>query len=78
MQIFCSFWWHVRIALRFALWDSTRGRKGLRMVPCHICHIYGVGDAEKSSVGVAMQVTKGGLFLFHREGKFSLCNTAVL
>ena len=36
----------------------------------------GVGEALKSSIEVAKQATKGGLF--YRERGFSPCNTAVL
>ena len=53
------------------------GRKDLCMVPCHSCYIYGWGDAQKSSVGGGDASHKREA-LFHREGKFSLCNTAVL
>ena len=64
---------------------GTSGRKELCMVPCHSCHIYGIwtsrskkvwGMLKSHQLGVVMQVTKGGSF--HREGRFSLCNTAVL
>ena len=66
------------------LW-GTSGRKDLYMVPCYSCHFYGIWTSRSKNVwgmlkshqlGVVMQVTKGGSF--HREGRFSLCNTAVL
>ena len=55
------------------------------MVPCHSCHIYGIPTSRSKEVWgmlithqlkMAMQVTKGDSF--RREGRFSLCNTAVL
>ena len=53
------------------------------MVPCHICHIYGiwrskeVGDALKSPFGMAMQATSGGGDNFNEEGGGgALCNNA--
>ena len=70
-------------------WDLlcwASGIKYLCMVPCHSCHIYGIwtsrskkvwGVLKSHQMGLAMQVTKGGLFSY-REGRFSLCNTAVL
>ena len=65
----------------------TSGRKNLCMVPCHSCHIYGIRTTRSKKVWetlkshqleVAMQVTKGGGGSFHRDGRFSLHNTAVL
>ena len=46
------------------------------MVPCHICHIYGIwdlkeqrwGDALKSPFWVAMQATSEGGEIFNGEG----------
>ena len=35
----------VRIALRFALWDS--GRRKLCMVPCHSCYIYEIWRSKE-------------------------------
>ena len=64
---------------------GTSGKKELCMVPCHSCHIYGIWTSRSKKVwemlkcqhfGVVMQVTKGGFF--HRQGRISLCNTAVL
>ena len=53
------------------------------MVPCYTylwdldkLEQKGVGEALKSSIEVAKQATKGGLF--YRERGFSLCDTAVL
>ena len=62
------------------------GRKDLCMVHCHSCHIYGIWTSKSKKVwgilkihqlGLAIQVTKGGLFSY-REGRFSLFNTAEL
>ena len=56
------------------------------MVPCHSCHIYGIwkkknkklwGMLKSHQLWVVMQFTKKG-DSFHREGRFSLYNTAVL
>ena len=61
---------------------GTSGRKNLCTLPCHCCHIYGICTSRREKVwgmlkshqlGVAMEVTKGGLF-----SRFSQCNTAVL
>ena len=66
---------------------GTSGTKDLSMVPCHSYHIYGIwtsaskkvwGMLKSHQLGVAMQITKGGGGSFHREGRFSLCNTVVL
>ena len=77
--------------LPWGLLCETSGRKDLCMVPCHSSHIYGIwtnrskkvwGMLKSHQLGVVMQVTKGGGGggggSFHREGRFSLCNTAVL
>ena len=37
-----------------------------------------MGCLKSHQLGVAMQVTNGGGGSFHRGGRFSLCNTAVL
>ena len=62
------------------------GRKDLYMVPCHSCHIYGIWKSRSKKVwwgclkviiwGWQCKSQNGGSF--HREGRFSLCNTAVL
>ena len=68
--------------LSWGLLCGTSARKKLCTTPCHSCHIYGiwrskkVGDALKSSFGVTMQAAMGDSF--YGEGRFSLCNTAVL
>ena len=36
------------------------------------------GKLKSHQLGVAMQVTKGAGGSFYKEGRFSLCNTAVL
>ena len=57
--------------LPWGLLCGTSGRKELCMVPCHSCQIYGIwtsrskkvwGMLKSHQLGVAMQVTKGGLF----------------
>ena len=71
--------------LPWGLLCGTSGRKDLCMVPCHSCHIFGIwtsrskkvwGMLKSNHLGVGMQATKRGVF--HREGWFSLCDTAVL
>ena len=76
-----SAWRHVRTAMRIALWTS--GTKDLCMVPCHSCHIYGIWTSTNKKVWGMLKShqlrvgsQKGGSF--HREGRFSLCNTAVV
>ena len=72
--------------LPLGLHCGTSARKDLFMVPGPSCHIYGIWTSRTKKVwwmlnshqlGVAMQVTKGGLFSY-RKGRFSLCNTVVL
>ena len=71
--------------LPWGLLCRTSGRKELRMVPWYSCHICGIwksrskkvwGMLKSHQLGAGMQVKKGDCF--HREGRFSLCNTAVL
>ena len=71
--------------LPWGLLCGTSGRKDLCMVPCHSCHIYGIWTSRSKKVWGCLKVInwgwrcksqKGGSF--HREGRFSLCNTAVL
>ena len=59
--------WSYNIGLLY----GTSGTKDLCMVPCHSCHIYGIWTSTSKKVwemlrshqlGMAMQVTKGGLF----------------
>ena len=58
--------------------SGTSGRKKLCMVPGHSCHIYGIwiskemGDALKSSFGVAMQARRKG-DIFYGKGGSLLC-----
>ena len=70
--------------LPWGLLCGASGRKELCMMPCHSCHIYRIWISRSKKVrrmlkshqfGVAVQVTKWGLI--HREGRFSLGNTAV-
>ena len=56
--------WRLVIVAIFVGFGQARGKR------------YG-GMLKSHQLGVAMQVTKGGLFS-KREGRFSLCNTAVL
>ena len=70
-------------------WDLlcwASGIKYLCMVPCHSCHTFmGFGQAGTKRCGGCLKIIswgwrcksqKGGSF--HRESRFSLCNTAVL
>ena len=73
-------WWHVQDCLEVCLVGLVVGRI---FVWCLVsCHIYGIwtsrskkvwGMLKSHQLGVGMQ---GGSS--HREGRFSLCNTAVL
>ena len=57
------------------------------MVPCYSCHFYGIWTSRSKKCGGCLKFInwgrgdashKRGWSLFHREGRFSLCNTAVL
>ena len=69
-----SAWWQVRTALRFALWYQWQ-EGTMYGTLSYFLYLWdldkreqkGVGNALKSSVKVAMQATKGGLFLQGRE-----------
>ena len=54
--------------LPWGLLCGTSGRKDLRMVPCHSCHIYGVGDAWKSSFGGGDASHKRGALFIGKVG----------
>ena len=65
---------------------GTSGRKELCMVPCHTCHIFmGFGQVGTQMFGGCLNVISWGSrcrskngHSFHREGRFSQCNNAVL
>ena len=55
------------------------------MVPCHSCHIYGIWTSMSEKVWGCLEVINWGVAWksqirdsFHREGRFSLGNTAIL
>ena len=78
---FSTVWWHVRTALRFALWDYSSGRKELCMMPCHSCYIYGIwtsrskkvwGMLKSHQLGVASH-RRGTLFVEKAGSHYIIC-----
>ena len=62
---------------------GTSGKRNLCMVPCHVCHVYGIWNLEKQRgggmlYGVAMKATGGGGDNFNGEEGFLLCNNGAL
>ena len=64
---------------------GTSGRKELCMMPCHSCNIYGIWTSRSKKVWGILKIINWGWRYksqkgdsFHREGRFSLCNSAVL
>ena len=71
--------------LPWGLLRGTSGRKELCMVPYNSCHIYGIWTSRsKKEWEILKSHQLGGWRTsekgdsFHREGRFSLCNTALL
>ena len=73
--------------LPWGLLCATSGRKDLCIVSCHSCRIYRIWTSRSKKVwgclkainwGLHASHKRGGGGSFHREGRFSLCNTAVL
>ena len=56
--------------LPWSLLYGTTGRKELCMVPCHSCHIYRIRTSRSKKMWRMLKS--------HREGRLSLCKTAVL
>ena len=63
VQIFCSFWWHVRTALRFALWDQ-RQKGSVYGALSYLPYLWCGGCLKVISWGWQCKSQKGGYFHF--------------
>ena len=75
VQMFCSTWWHVRTAFSFALWDQWQKGSVYGALP-KLPYLWCGGCLQVINWRWRCKSQKGGSF--YREGRFSLCNTAVL
>ena len=72
--MFCSAWWHVRTALRFALWDQWQ-KGSVYGALSQLPYLWCGGCLKVINWGWRCKSQKGGSF--HREERFSLlyCET---